>query len=193
MKMPRLATFVILATVLGIAGCSSGPSTDDAFVALANNYLDRMLELNPEWATNLGDHRFDDQISDMSETGFQTSVDFNRAYLDSLTHIDPGKLILANRIDYEILKERCEATIFKITEIQEYKWNPTMYNPGDGIYNILARDYAPLPEPLLSQFRFAVLRVYFSRVRGSCGPPGSPLQSCAFPTSDPLDYLLLFP
>ena len=151
MKMRRLATFVILAAILpilAIVGCSSGPSADDAFVALANNYLDRMLALNPEWATNLGDHRFDDQISDMSEAGFQTRLDFNQTYLDSLMQIDPTKLILANRIDYEILKEHCESVIFRITEIQEYRWNPTMYNPGDGLYNILARDYAPLPERL---------------------------------------------
>ncbi len=151
MKMRRLATFVILAAILpilAIVGCSSGPSADDAFVALANNYLDRMLALNPEWATNLGDHRFDDQISDMSEAGFQTRLDFNQTYLDSLMQIDPTKLILANRIDYEILEEHCESVIFRITEIQEYRWNPTMYNPGDGLYNILARDYAPLPERL---------------------------------------------
>ena len=151
MKMRRLATFVILAAILpilAIVGCSSGPSADDAFVALANNYLDRMLALNPEWATNLGDHRFDDQISDMSEAGFQTRLDFNQTYLDSLMQIDPTKLILANRIDYEILEEQCESVIFRITEIQEYRWNPTMYNPGDGLYNILARDYAPLPERL---------------------------------------------
>ena len=148
MKMHRLATFVILTAAVGFAGCSSGPSADDAFVAVANNYLDRMLELNPEWATNLGDHRFDDRISDLSETGFKTRVEFNRAYLDTLNTIDPDKLTLANRIDYEILKEHCEAVIFRIKEVKEYQWNPTMYNPGDGIYNILARDFAPLPERL---------------------------------------------
>ncbi len=150
MMIRRLASLITLVVVLTVAGCSSGPSVDDQFVALATNYLDRMLELNPEWATNLGDHRFDSEISDLSETGFQARVEFNRAYLDSLAQIDPGKLGQANRIDYEILKDGCERAIFMITEVKEYKWNPTMYNPGDGIYNILARDFAPLPERLES-------------------------------------------
>jgi uncharacterized protein (DUF885 family) len=150
MLFRRYAALLILCAVLVGAGCSSGPSADERFVALATNYLDRMLALNPEWATNLGDHRFDADLSDMSEAGFQTRVDFNRAYLDSLGTIDPGKLELANRIDYEILKENCEKTVFMITEVKEFRWNPTMYNPGDGIYNILARDYAPLPERLAS-------------------------------------------
>lgn len=148
MNFRRYATSMILGAALLVAGCSSGPDADDLFVDLANNYLDRMLELNPEWATNLGDHRFDDLVSDLTETGFQARVDFNRAYLDTLGSIDPGQLAQANRIDYEILKERCKSVIFMITEVKEYKWNPTMYNPGDGIYNILARDYAPLPERL---------------------------------------------
>jgi uncharacterized protein (DUF885 family) len=148
MMMRRFALLLALVTVLCVAGCSSGPSSDDQFVNLANNYLDRMLAFNPEWATNLGDHRFDGEISDMSEAGFAARVDFNRTYLDSLDLVDPGKLSTANRIDYEILKEQCEATIFMITEVKEYRWNPTMYNPGDGIYNLLARDFAPLPDRL---------------------------------------------
>jgi uncharacterized protein (DUF885 family) len=148
MNFRRTVTTLILGTVLLCTGCSSGPSADDQFVALATNYLDRMLELNPEWATSLGEHRYDDQISDLTEAGFQTRVDFNRAYLDTLNGIDPGRLSQANRIDYEILKEQFEAVIFMLAEVQEYRWNPTMYNPGDGIYNILARDYAPLPERL---------------------------------------------
>ncbi len=148
MKFRRSVTVLILGAVLLGAGCSSGPSADDQFVEVANSYLDRMLELNPEWATNLGDHRYDDQINDLTEAGFQARVEFNRAYLDTLARIVPGRLSRANRIDYEILKEHCEGVIFMIIEVQEYKWNPTMYNPGDGIYDILARDYAPLPERL---------------------------------------------
>ena len=83
MKFRSSAIFLILCVVLLGAGCSSGPTADDQFVTLANNYLDRMLELNPEWATRLGDHRFDDQISDLTEAGFQARVEFNRAYLDT--------------------------------------------------------------------------------------------------------------
>ena len=148
MKFRRFAAFAVLTVVLAVVGCSSGPSADDQFVDLANSYLEQMLALNPEWATNLGDHRFDGDISDMSEGGFQARVAFNQDFRENLKDIDPGKLSLANRIDYEILRDRIERVLFMITEVQEYKWNPTMYNPGDGIYNILARDYAPLPERL---------------------------------------------
>ena len=148
MKSMRSLAAVILLLLVVAAGCSSGPSADDRFVELVTGYLDRMLAMNPEWATNLGDHRFDGNVSDMSAAGFRDKADFGRETLTSLAEIDPEDLGLANRIDYEILKEACESEIFMIDEVQEYKWNPTWYNPGDGLYNLLARDFAPLPERL---------------------------------------------
>jgi len=144
--LPLLSLILILAGVMG--ACSSGPDADAQFVGLVGRYLDRMLELNPEWATNLGDHRFDARVSDLTEDGFRAQVKFNEGILDSLALIDPRKLSQVNRIDYEILAEHAESVVFSLTEIQQYKWNPTWYNPGDGLYNLLARDYAPLPQRL---------------------------------------------
>jgi len=145
MKFLRILPLLVL---LLLVGCSDGPDVDAEFVHLADGYLDRMYALNPEWATNLGDHRFDDRVSDLSAAGFAARVEFNRTYLDSLNALDQTKLSQVNRIDCEILRDHCEAVIFRIEEIREHTWNPTFYNPGDGLYNILARDYAPLPERL---------------------------------------------
>ncbi|MFT5234244.1 MAG: hypothetical protein ACI9UQ_002287, partial [Candidatus Krumholzibacteriia bacterium] len=75
-------------------------------------------------------------------------VEFNEATLSALKEIDASKLKVANQVDHAILRENCESVIFEITELREHQWNPTIYNPGDGLYNILARDYAPLNERL---------------------------------------------
>jgi len=145
---PIVLTVILLAVVA--AGCGGDKNADEAFTTLAGNYLEGMLPMNPEWATNLGDHRFDGDVSDMTKDGFKATVKFNKAYLDSLGDIDPENLTVDNRIDYEILKESLEYGIFMIEDVEEYKWNPTHYNPGNGIYNILAREFAPLPERLAS-------------------------------------------
>ncbi len=145
----KLALLLVLLAMT--AACSSShPEADARFTKLAQDHLERLLELNPEWATNLGDHRFDSQVSDLSEEGFEARAEFNRDTLKKLQQINPERLSLANRIDYATLKEACESTVFEITELREHRWNPTLYNPGDGLYNILARDYAPLPERLVA-------------------------------------------
>lgn len=138
------------AMVLSGAGCPSGDSPDSQFESFANQTLEGVLSLEPEWATNLGDHRFDDQVSDLSAEGYAARAEFQRGVLAGLAGIDSAALNLANRIDYEILKERAESELFAITEIREHLWNPTIYNPGDGIYNLLAREFAPLPQRLLA-------------------------------------------
>ena len=40
--------------------------------------------------------------------------------------------------------------IFEITELREHTWNPLAANPGQALYLLLARDYAPLGERLNS-------------------------------------------
>ncbi len=146
---PVLLVLLIVAVMNGGLGCSGGPTADEYFENVASRYLDRMLSLNPEWSTNLGDHRFDGQVSNLTEDGYQGRVRFNQAYLDTLQAINTDDLSLQNRIDHAILSNQAASVIFMITEVREYRWNPTFYNPGDGLYNILARDYAPLKERLL--------------------------------------------
>lgn len=151
MSGKKLMSFLCCCVLLMSIGCGSADhQANDQFTALVEQHLDRMLELNPEWATNLGDHRFDGRISDLSEAGYQERVELNRATLAALQKINPDDLSAANGIDYATLQEGCESTIFKITELREYRWNPTIYNPGDGLYNILARDYAPLAERMIA-------------------------------------------
>jgi uncharacterized protein (DUF885 family) len=145
---PRTALAAALLLLAVLAGCGKQEPLDpDArFVGLAERYLDRMLAQNPEWATNLGDHRFDHAVSDMSAAGFAAALELARTTLDSLAQIDPATLSPVNRIDHEILQQACAYEVFRITELKEHTWNPTWYNPGDGIYNVLARDYAPVAE-----------------------------------------------
>jgi len=135
---------------LPLVSCAPDNRADELFTALANRYLDSMLELNPVWATNLGDHRFDATWPDLSRAGIENRIAFNRAYLDTLDTVGQRGLNEVNRIDYQILRDRIESTLFSLEELREWEWNPLIYNPGDGIYNLIAREFAPLGERLES-------------------------------------------
>ena len=166
-----MAALLVVGLLLGVIGCSQNPA-NDRFVELASGYLDRMLELNPEWATNLGDHRFDHFVSDLTMAGVAERESFNREYLDQLDGINPRHLNTVNRIDYAILVEHCEQVLFKIMEIREHQWNPTLYNPGDGIYNLLAREFAPLKERLAAvKSRLEQLPTYLAAAKANLNNP----------------------
>lgn len=136
-----------------ILGACAGSRTDDpdkAFVSLANRYVEAYLKTYPETATALGDHRYDDRLRDYSVAGVNAALAMDKAYLDSLVAIDPALLGAGTRIDYSILKNHLEGSIYRLETIEEYKWNPLWYTVGGAIHDLLARDVAPLPDRLIS-------------------------------------------
>ena len=133
-----------------MASCAPSLTDDQKFESLAGNYIGALLRANPEWATRLGDHRYDRELSDYSAAGVAASRALTVSYLDSLKSIDAGGLNAANRIDCRVLRTSLEYTLFQIDSLREYEWNPMNYNPGDAIYSLLARDFAPLDERLES-------------------------------------------
>jgi uncharacterized protein (DUF885 family) len=130
--------------------CVTRQSEDEKFEALADNYIQGLLKMSPEWATGLGDHRYDALLSDYSMKGVEQSRTFTRAYLDSLSSINVGALSRVNSVDLRIMKTNLESWIFQIDTLREYEWNPLVYNVGNSIYTLIAREFAPLKDRLLS-------------------------------------------
>ncbi|MDH3198959.1 MAG: DUF885 domain-containing protein, partial [Candidatus Krumholzibacteria bacterium] len=143
MRKALLGIVCVAFVVVAPAGPARA-SDDDSFVALANGCTDKLLELDPEWATQLGEHRYDGRLTDRSRKAIARRVAFNRETLSALRAIPRDQLGAANRIDHAILESNLERMIFLDETIREWEWNPLYYNMGGAIYNLLARDFAPL-------------------------------------------------
>jgi uncharacterized protein (DUF885 family) len=125
-------------------------SADHEFVSLAEQYLDDQAQRHPDLATGLGDHRFDDRLPDASE---QALADERRAldgWAARLDAIDATALPAEHRVDAAMMAESVTRRAFELDELREHTWNPLQANPGRAIYQLLARDFAPLPERLAS-------------------------------------------
>lgn len=146
-------SILVCAVAAALAGCGGGvdePPAGDRFVTLADAYVEDLLVRSPGFATYLGDHRYDDRLGDYSAAGWQASLEAEKRWLEQLRRIDPGGLETGDGIDYEILLNHIESSIFELEEIREQEWNPLVYNVGGSIYSLLARDFAPLEERLRS-------------------------------------------
>jgi uncharacterized protein (DUF885 family) len=130
--------------------CSQRESADQRFEQLARQYVDDLLKLNPEFATSLGEHRYDAELDDYSLAGVERNLQLEKDYLQRISAIDPASLSEINAIDHEILRSRLERSIFALEVLREYEWNPMRYNVGGAIYGLLAREFAPLAERLKS-------------------------------------------
>src|SRR3954466_13469022 len=102
--IPRLKFIfgVVLCSFVTTARAAS--AADAAFEKLARECIEELLVTGPEGATTLGDHRFDDKLTDYSPAARQANEAALRKNLAALAKIDAAALTGANRVDVQILK-----------------------------------------------------------------------------------------
>src|SRR5881409_2089930 len=127
---------------------------DDAFQKIAHDYIEHYLQANPEEATELGDHRFDGQLTDYSSDAQAKDLATQKEFRDKLNAIEGSQLTGANNIDFRILKENIDYQIFRAEELKEPEWNPLVYmqSLANSLYLLVARDFAP-PEQRIPNLR----------------------------------------
>src|SRR5205809_5691489 len=99
---------IVAACVLSLSIVNAAPTQqDDAFQKIAHDYVEQYLQTNPEQATELGDHRFDGQLTDYSAEALAKDLATQKHFREKLNAIDPaaaGQLTGANNVDFRILK-----------------------------------------------------------------------------------------
>jgi uncharacterized protein (DUF885 family) len=133
---------------------AAATTQDDAFQKIAHDYIEQYLQGNPEEATELGDHRFDGQLTDYSSEARAKDLATQKEFRDKLNSIDGSQLSGANNIDYRILKENIDYQIFQAEELRAPEWNPLVYmqSLANSLYLLVARDFAS-PERRIPNLR----------------------------------------
>src|SRR5947199_584685 len=123
---------------------TSATSQADAFQNVAHDYVEQYLRANPEQATELGDHRFDGELTNYSPEARAKDLATQKEFRDKLNSIDGSQLTGANNIDFQILKENTDYQIFQAEELRAPEWNPLVYmqSLANSLYLLVARDFA---------------------------------------------------
>jgi uncharacterized protein (DUF885 family) len=119
---------------------------DEQFQTVAHDYIEGLLASHPEYATQLGDHRFDDKLTDYSAEAIAKELARAMDVRQKLEAFnDLSQLTGANKVDVRLLKDNVDDEIFGIEELKEWAWNPLIYNESlaNSIYLLIARDFAP--------------------------------------------------
>lgn len=160
----------------GAAPASSGP--DRAFDDLTSRWLDSMTRLNPVAATQLGEHRYDADVDDLSAAERAARAAANRRLLAELGGLRATDLSRPRQIDAAILANRLRYDIWTDEVLQDWAWDPLIYNElaGDALYSLMARAFAPLPQRLGSATaRMEKLPALLAQARANLDPARVPL------------------
>jgi len=156
---------------------SSATAADARFADLSKRWLDGWMRLNPVSATQLGDHRFDTEIDDLSPNGRQEAIAFSTQLLADLDAMDTGTLTRENQVDASILRNQLRSDIWNLQTFQGWAWDPQVYSglAGGAIYNLMARDFAPLPDRLkTATARMEKIPSIFAQMRANLDPARVP-------------------
>jgi hypothetical protein len=120
------------------------------FAPLAERIVDALLEAYPGTATFAGDHRYDDRLPDYSPDSVAGDVAMLRDASAALSQVDEDTLDAQERVDHAILSAKVDRELFEYTEVREHEWNPLEHNPGQLLYALIARPFAPAAHRLAS-------------------------------------------
>ena len=155
----------------------AAPATDESFAQLAARYLDEVPARSPVTATALGDHRADNRLDDVDAAARERLRGIFLGYREALAAIDLTALSRANQVDAAILGNVIESALFELDTLEEWAWDPLYYVhlPGNAIYGLLSRDFAPLEQRLdNAASRLEQLPRFFEQARESLQPERVP-------------------
>jgi uncharacterized protein (DUF885 family) len=132
--------------------------------------LDELLQRHPEWATVLGDHRYDDRLADQSHAGRAEELAWAGRRLRDLEAVEVGDLDVADRVDVETVRTALRSRLLEVGSLRDTEWDALVANPGTAIYTLLTRDFAPLGDRLRSAAgRLAAVPERLSQARATLG------------------------
>lgn len=169
----------------GDTAASAAPTTptttdatvDSRFADLSRRWLDGAMRLSPVSATQIGDHRFDAELDDLSAAGRDARLKFSKDTLAELDDIDVNQLSRANQVDAAMLRNQLRYDIWDLETMQSWAWDPQVYTQlaGGALYTLMAREFAPLPDRLRSATaRMEKLPTLFAQARENLVPARVP-------------------
>ena len=148
MILTRSKLSLALAGALAFAGASAHAAPDAAathrFEQVVHDFYEHYLATHPEEATQLGDHRFDRRSGDSSAAGIAADRKLYRKTLDVIQAIPASSLPPDHAVDRQILENDLRARLYDIEVLKTATWETTDYSATEGVYVLLARDFAPM-------------------------------------------------
>src|ERR1700761_2665977 len=97
---------------------STPAQREKALNAVFSDYWEQQLKDSPEFASTLGDKRYDDQLSDYSVAGYNAQLQHDRVFLDRLGAIDTDGLPAQEQLSKDLLVRKL------VDEQEEARFKP---------------------------------------------------------------------
>jgi uncharacterized protein (DUF885 family) len=142
----RFGALIILLFVGGLGHLFAEPAEDAKLAAAFKSYLDEHFELEPMAATELGDHRFDSRLEDLTPEARAKWLELTRRMLAELPQrVDYQKLSRSGQIDFETFQHDLKRSEWLTENMRPFEQDPRVYNDyiSDSVYLLLTQSTLP--------------------------------------------------
>jgi len=137
--------FILTISILIILSCQSNSKStdkksndiDSSFTQLSNRFIESLWKIYPSWASGLGNHIYDTVLIIPNEDNRNKELLFCKNYLDTFSYFNPKDLNESNKTDKALIENFLKSTQWSINQYKSYEWNPSEYNPGGSVADIL--------------------------------------------------------
>ena len=135
---------VAIAFIISVAArADAGAAANRVFRAHVKQFVETEMQLSPERATQLGYHRFDDRVDDMSAQGIDEVIRHAKKWIALFNADDARYLSPANEADRELLLGHMDGELLWTEQIRSYQREPETYLPTSAVNGLIKREFAP--------------------------------------------------
>ncbi len=118
------------------------------FERLAREYFEASYRASPTTATDLGIHKYDDRLDDLSAGALRAHAAELKRFRTRFERIGACSLDLAAEIDRTLILSDIDADLLSLESICDWRRDPSFYvsAPLFSIFILASRDFAPLRE-----------------------------------------------
>lgn len=152
-KIVNYLTMASLSSVIAMSSVNANSASPqsfkkESFSALADEFIDFKCRNNPDWATVLGIHKYDDQAPDLTREGIEKEISELKNFEKSFAAIDSKDLSAQEKIDLQLIDAQVKSDLLELADIRAWENNPDTYSSqaSSMVYDLISRDFAPLNE-----------------------------------------------
>jgi uncharacterized protein (DUF885 family) len=126
--------------------------SETGFYKMADDWLYRVLELDPVTATQVGEHRWDSRLPQRGAGALEAGHREMVKALADFTSVDPRGFSPDARIDHVLVMHLVKSLIRQYEKIRPHMRDPGYYmnDVMTGVFILIMKEFAPLPERLRS-------------------------------------------
>lgn len=115
----------------------SDPTKTEAWAKFEEDFFKDLWALYPGWASSMGLRQYDSQMRIPNQLFFEQQKSFLQKYMAQLDQLQPSMLKETEQVDYRLVTNFLQSTLWELNEFKSFQWDPSKYNVGNSLAVIM--------------------------------------------------------